>query len=100
MTPKEEIRIRRDMAEAINSGITLKLVAESCGVTVGVVRKACDENGVLYVRKSSIHFKIVADLCNTDISSKEVAQGRGVTDIVIERIYREAKEAGVPVRIR
>lgn len=101
---------RRIAAFVKTHGKNALAVDEACaefGVSVSTVRNSCREFKVVVTRKvqqrvtlSVGTYTIIAALCTTTYSLKDIAEKNCVTPQWVSQVYRACKRAGVPVNER
>lgn len=95
---------REAIAAAVRAGSTIEAEASKHGVSLGTARAACRERGVPVpdLRKIKMFraYAVIADLCNTDLTTRQIAKARGISHQRVSQIFIESKKAGIPVRPR
>jgi hypothetical protein len=99
----ERAALRKRVAEFVRSGGTIQKACTEFGVALGTVYRAMKEEDVpVPVGRSlgSNAYLVIADLCNTNDSTRVIAERLGISPQRVSQINQQCKRAGVPVRKR
>ena len=101
MTHKQARRRRKKLAARVAGGESRGSVARAIGVCPETVQMACREHGVGWVREDEAPatnmLRIVAALFDRRRTYNTIGTEFGISRQRIQRIYRKAIEAGIPV---
>lgn len=113
MTHEERAARRKQIAEYVRERLhehdPCGGAAQAFGVGLHTVYNACDEHGVPRPKKTGNTggeikrpgtLAIIARLCIGDETLTEIAESVGITKQRVSQIYTEARDAGIPVRVR
>lgn len=94
-------RRRAAIRRAMLGGAAAKTVAARHGVSLTTVYAATRRLrvGTRHRRRVDL-YRLLADLCNTDLALAELARQHGCTHQNVALIYGRCRQAGVPVRSR
>jgi len=96
MTHAERCERRRQIAETVRGGASLKEACKKHGVTATLVYASCAEHDVdLKLRASPRVLKVIAALQDPGRSLAEIARSFGISPQRVSQIYEEAVTCGI-----
>jgi hypothetical protein len=103
MTGEKRRQIRKNIADDVLSGMTIKELCKKYKVSMHQVHMACKEHGVqppLHIKLQASTYSVIADLINTNKSFSQIGREKYITRQRVEQVYHRCKETGIPVKSR
>jgi transposase len=105
MTHAERRDRRKAIAEDARAGMGVAELVEKYGVCYGVVHRACADEGVRILKSrahplSATTYHVLAELFRPGVSLRTVSEKFHVSRERVHQIYRNARDAGIPVPAR